>query len=225
LGSILAPLVISPFALAWYALMHSLARKPRARELFQLIFRWYSACLLFTACAGAVVADALLRGWFPPAYAEQEMIIPLIALANVLYGLFDLFAVGLHVRNKVGYSVFYMPCAALLNLLCNMLLIPRYGTIGAALATLLAYLALAIMAYIVNQRIYPISFEIGRFTLALGPGVICYMAAFWLLHLTAHDIASMLFHWSLIAALIGGYGCVLLALCKFPLHKRRANKQ
>lgn len=225
LSSMLAPLVISPFALAWYALMHSLARKPRAKELFQLIFRWYSTCLLFAACAGAVVADALLRGWFPPAYAEQEMIIPLIALANVLYGLFDLFAVGLHVRNKVGYSVFYMPCAAFLNLLCDIVLIPRYGTMGAALATLLAYLALAIMAYVVNQRVYPIPFEIGRFTLALALGVICYTVAFWLLHLTAHDIVNTLFHWCLIVALLCSYGCVLLALCKFPLRKLRANKQ
>jgi hypothetical protein len=46
---------------------------------------------------------------------------------------------------------------------------------GAALATLFAYIFLACIAYIVNQRIYPVDFETGLFLMALLVGFVLYI--------------------------------------------------
>ena len=57
-------------------------------------------------------------------------------------------------------------------------------------STLIAYIVLAVLAYIVNQRIYPVPFEIGRFFLAVLVGVIIYL---WKLHVDifyAIDLAN-----------------------------------
>lgn len=216
LGNVAAPLVIAPFALAWYSILHALARNTRAHELFRQVFRWYSALLLFTACLIATCAHLLLRWFFPPAYASLSAIIPLIALANVWYGLFDIFSVGVHVQRKIWYSVIYLPAAALLNLCLNLLLIPRYGAVGAALATMLAYFALAVMAYIVNQYVYAIAFELARFGLALVLGIGCYAAVQWILQSPA---LSEPLRCLLTALLLILYAVILVRLCKIPLGK------
>jgi Membrane protein involved in the export of O-antigen and teichoic acid len=219
LGNVAAPLVIAPFALAWYSILHALARNARAQELFRQIFRYYSALLLFTACVVATGAHLLLRWWFPPTYATLAPIIPFIALSNVWYGLFDLFSVGIHVRGKIWYSVIYLPIAACLNLLLNFLLIPPYGALGAALATLLSYFALTVMAYLVNQSVYAIAFELDRFAVALVLGIACYGCTQWLAVL---PLLHGPVRYILILLVLCSYAIVLLILCKLPLRRSLA---
>jgi O-antigen/teichoic acid export membrane protein len=51
---------------------------------------------------------------------------------------------------------------AIANLILNLILIPRFGILGAALATLLSYMLLPIIEYPIVRRIYPIPYEWGR---------------------------------------------------------------
>jgi hypothetical protein len=59
-------------------------------------------------------------------------------------------------------------------------LIPLYGAIGAAASTLLAYAILALMAFTVNQRLYPIPFETGLFITLLVIGLGLYLGSIFL---------------------------------------------
>ena len=52
--------------------------------------------------------------------------------------------------------------AAAVNIAVNLLLIPIIGFPGAAWATLIAYFVMAVMTYIMTQRIYPMKYEWGR---------------------------------------------------------------
>src|SRR5262249_20567846 len=64
-----------------------------------------------------------------------------------------------------------------LNVALNLVLIPLYGPMGAAASTLLAYVVLAIIAYVVNQRIYPVPYEIGKFIFAVLVGAALYIGS------------------------------------------------
>ena len=44
----------------------------------------------------------------------------------------------------------------------NFALIPRFGMLGAAWATVLAYAVMAGLGFCISQRLYPIPFETGR---------------------------------------------------------------
>src|SRR5262249_41701712 len=50
----------------------------------------------------------------------------------------------------------------LVNVGANMLLIPRIGIMGGAIATLAAYMVMAAAIYRESQRVYPIPYEWGR---------------------------------------------------------------
>ncbi|HCI78611.1 MAG TPA: hypothetical protein DHW02_02855, partial [Ktedonobacter sp.] len=90
------------------------------------------------------------------------------------YGLYYIVNVGLNIKRKTWISSVFSTIAAITNLILNLVLIPRYGAMGAAIATLLAYIVLVLVAYIVNQRMYPLPLEIGKFALAFVLGAVLY---------------------------------------------------
>ncbi len=164
-------LLVTPFELAWPTMMYTIARRPNAADLFRLVFRWFSLVLLCAALGMALIGSTVLGVLFPGAYRAAAPIIPVIAASGVLYGLYQVFMVGANVRRKPWFVAVSIAAAASMNVLLNLLLIPAYGAMGAALSTLLAYAALALIAYLGNQSMYPIPFEIGRFLGAAAGGV------------------------------------------------------
>ena len=100
-----------------------------------------------------------------------------------------------------------MSIAASVNLLLNIFFIPRFGAMGAAVSTLLAYMALVLVTYIVNQKIYPIPFEIGIFCIGLLLGSAFYMTGNFLAQAQEIYIA-----WGIYFAFFVLYGVCLACL-------------
>ncbi|GCE06860.1 lipopolysaccharide biosynthesis protein [Dictyobacter aurantiacus] len=207
LGNILGPLVITPFSLAWYSALHALARQTRARELFGLVFRWYCIALLVMVFGVSLLANDILRLFFPPSYTLAAPIVPLIALSNVFFGLFEFFNLGIVLRGKLRFNLLLLPLAALINLGGNCLLVPAFGGIGAAGATLLAYVFLALLACLVNQHLYPVPLDLALCAAGLLLGGLYYALYQWLLPLD-----QPLFHCLATASLIACYALSLWLL-------------
>ena len=85
---------------------------------------------------------------------------------------------------------------------------------GAALSTLLAYMLLAFIAYLINQRIYPIPFEIGRFIVALLVGVALYVGSTFLAQGQTTYVA-----WGIYICALCLYGGCLALLGEFEMRK------
>ena len=63
-------------------------------------------------------------------------------------GIRTVVGLGTSLQRKTWLVSVYSTIAALINIGANILLIPVYGTMGAALATLIAYVAMTLMAYL-----------------------------------------------------------------------------
>jgi len=174
LGGVLSSVIIAPFSLAWPSTMYAIAKKDNAADIFRLVFRWFSIVLLFAAFGLAFISTIVLDVFFPPSYHSAAPIIPIITMSIMFYGAYVFMTVGVSIRRKTWFAVAFTTTSALVNVGLNLVLIPLYGSMGAALSTLLAYVVLVLFAYIVNQRIYPVPFEIGLFIIALLLGIALY---------------------------------------------------
>ncbi len=175
LGGILSVVILSPFILAWPSAMFTIAKRDDAAQIFRLVFRWFSIVLLLAAFAFSLVSIVVLDVLFPPAYHSAAPVIPIIAFSLMFYGIYNVFAVGVGVRRKTWLTAIFMTLSALVNVGLNIVLIPRYGSMGAATSTLIAYAFLALISYVANQWIYPVPFEIGKFMIALSIGIAIYI--------------------------------------------------
>ena len=180
LGGILNVVILVPFTLAWPSAVYTIAKRDDAPRIFRLVFLWYSIVLLFAAFALSLVSTITLDLFFPSTYRSAAAIIPIIALSTMFYGVYNIFAVGTAIRRKTWFAVFFTSSSALVNVGLNLVLIPLYGAMGAAISTLLAYAFLSMIAYIVNQWIYPIPFEISTFIIALMIGTGFYAGSSFL---------------------------------------------
>jgi O-antigen/teichoic acid export membrane protein len=73
---------------------------------------------------------------------DAAAIVPLVVAGSVAYGLAQYVAVPLQLQRRVRlYGSLLAGCFAL-NIVANVALIPRYGIVGAAIATVIAYAAL-----------------------------------------------------------------------------------
>lgn len=170
LGAVLSTLIISPFQLAWPTTMYGVARRKEAPHIFQLIFRWFSLVLLFVAFGISIAGPLILDVLFPANYRSAAPLISIIAESIVFYGLYIVFMAGASIRRKTWMPAAFTGLAALVNVALNLVLIPLFSSAGAAASTLIAYIVLALVAYLANQRIYPVPYEIKRFVLALLSG-------------------------------------------------------
>ncbi len=177
LGGVLSTLVISPFSLAWPAMMFSVAKRKDAPQIFQVVFRYFSTLLLFVAFGVSIASTVLLTVLFPKSYHSAAPIIPVIAESIVFYGLYIVLMCGASIRRITWMPAAFTAAAALTNVLVNLVLIPLYGSGGAAASTLIAYILLAVVAYVANQRIYFIPYDLKRFLSALLIGVALYLGA------------------------------------------------
>jgi len=169
--------ILAPFSLAWPTALYAIAKRDDAARIFAVVFRYYGLVLLFLTFGFSLASTAILFLLFPSPYHAAASIVPVVALSIMFYGVFDMFCIGIGIRRNTWYAVLLTGLAATTNVVCNLALIPRYGAMGAALATLIACVVLAGIAYIVNQRIYPIPFEIEKLGVALLVGVAMYLGA------------------------------------------------
>lgn len=220
LGSVLSVLVIGPFLLAWPTTMFTIATRKDAPQVFTAVFRWFSMFLLFAAFGLSIMGKIILTVLFPASYHVAASIIPIIALSLVLYGVYYLFMIGANVKRKTWVTAVFTTIAAVVNITLNLILIPTYGAMGAAIATLVAYIALVLSAYIVNQKIYALPFEIGVFLLALFSGIAFYVGGNFFAQTQSIYVAWAINFASLL--LYGGFlSCLGLSITRSkssPLH-------
>jgi len=215
LGSAISVVIMGPFALAWPASVFAIAKREDATRVFTLVFRWFSLFLLFSAFGLSLVGVWFLNWLFPVAYHSAAFVIPIVAISIALYGVYYIFKSGLDIKRKTWLISVYTTFAALVNIALNLFLIPRYGAMGAALSTLVAYTALATVAYIVNRRIYPIPYEVGLFLMALFVGIALYMGSDFLAQAQSIYVA-----WGIHIATLGLYGVYLVVLGLFLIRKQ-----
>ena len=174
LGGLLGVVILSPFSLAWPTAMFTIAKRDDAPSVYQMVFRWYSMLLLFSAFALSLASTVVFDFFFPPTYSSAAPVIPIVALSILFYAVYNFFNTGISIQRKTWFAVVFTTIAAVINVCFNIILIPRYGAMGAAWSTLLAYAILTVVAYIVNQRIYAIPFEIDIFVIGLIAGIVLY---------------------------------------------------
>lgn len=205
LGNVVSVVVLSPFALAWPSTLFTIAKRENAPYVFRLVFRWYSIVLLFVSFALTLAGTMSLYLFFPPTYSRAVSVIPIIVLSTIFFSIYTIFTTGQSIRRKTWYNSVFTTLAALINVGFNLVLIPLYGAIGSALSTLFAYMLLAFMTYAVNQRLYPIPYEVGIFALELLVGIAFYAGS----SIVAPGL-GMSVAWGISVAVLVPYGGFLL---------------
>ena len=134
----------------------------RSKEIFSQVATYNVVILAGLGLASVFFGRELIEILASAKYAEAEAVVPIIVAASVLQAMFDIPCKGIYLQGKTGYLLPLYAIPASLNIALNFLLIPRFGMMGAAWATLIGYAFMIVLTVVISQRIYPIPYEYGR---------------------------------------------------------------
>jgi O-antigen/teichoic acid export membrane protein len=179
-GYMLNYLVVQPFFVMWQSRMFAIYAQPGHRKIFGQFFTLYAMALTYAGLGLAILSPEIVRIMVSPRFAASQEIIPIVAFAYIIYGIGYYVQVGMFVTNRTGLIGAIGAAGAAINLTLNYFLVLRYGMMGAAWATLLSFLAIALASYWMSNRVYPLPLRVGGVSLAIMLAAVLYLGSRWL---------------------------------------------
>jgi O-antigen/teichoic acid export membrane protein len=148
------------FRLAWPAFAYSIEDDREARRTYSYVLTY----LLFVCC-WVSVGLGVLAPWLVEVLAPKHAFhraadaVALLAFASTAYAGYTVVAIGIGRARQTQFNWIVTGAAALVNVVLNVVLIPPYGMIGAAISTAAAYLALFLLMVVNSQRVYPVAYQ------------------------------------------------------------------
>ena len=229
LGFMLAPTAVGWYAAAYKPVLVVLALPvsfflglfpvlsrtyAESREEFRQIvtssLRLASIFALPIGVGGVFLANPIIHLLFGPAYAESVLVFQILSCSAVLVILRGTYRQAL---SAAGWARVDLRCAAVsagLNVCLNLLFIPHYGIVGAAVATLFSEMVWLTAAsysfcrYVDRVSVWPMLMQPIVAAIAMGTGFVLTQSFFWPLQ----ALISLLFYFGVL---------LLLNLTQLPL--------
>jgi len=168
-GMMVASLFTAPFRSIWTTRMFEIAKQEDGHKVYARVTTYFLMGSLTISLGMSCIAKDALRVMADASYWSAYHIVPLIAVSHVAVGLISVAGVGLLIQHKTKLIAFSTTAALIVNLIMCFALIPVWGAVGAALATLVSFIVrLAIDTYN-SQKLFHVSYDWRRLgqTLAL----------------------------------------------------------
>jgi O-antigen/teichoic acid export membrane protein len=153
-------LLFTAFQIAWPAFAYSIEDEGEAKRAYSYVLTY----LLFIA-AWAAVGLSLFAPWIvhllgqKPSYWPAANAIPALAYSSVFFAGFVVITIATARARQTKFNWIAGTAAGLLNFGLNLWLIPAYGMLGAAYATLAAYILLMLVRTWNAQKVYRVEYQ------------------------------------------------------------------
>lgn len=165
-------LLLTAFRLAWPAFAYSIEDDREARRTYGYVLTYLVLVTTWVATALALLSPWII-GWIAaPAFASSSRVVGPLAFSTVAFAAYIVVAIGVGRAKRTQFNWVVTGAAAAVNVALNLLLIPPYGMMGAAVATIAAYTTMFAGMVWWAQRIYPVPYQWRRVITATSTGVV-----------------------------------------------------
>jgi O-antigen/teichoic acid export membrane protein len=154
------------------------ANNANAKNTYATITKYY------TICGSAILLVVVYIDFFKTLLIKNEAywvalsIVPIILLANLCLGIYHNLSVWYKVTDRTKYGAYISVIGAFITLGLNIVLIPKIGYMGAAVATLAAYGGMMFLSYFLGRKYYRVPYDVKRLgtylVIAIGFGGVSF---------------------------------------------------
>jgi len=157
----LSSAIVNPFVGAFMPVCLSLwanGEKIAVQEFLGQSLRYYLLIAIPVIAGIAAVGSELIHVMASEKYLVGAEIIPYVTMGMFIHGATVFFGAGLYI-NKQGITMsLIVLLAAVINLLLNLLWVPRYGIMGAAFATMAASFIIVVLSSWYGRQVLRVTF-------------------------------------------------------------------
>ena len=164
-------LLLTAFRMAWPAFAYSIKSDEEAKRTYAWVLTYLVVLSTWIATTLALLSPWLVAWLTDPQFASASRVVGPLAFAAVSFGGFIVLSIGIGRARRTQFTWVITGVAAVVNVTLNLTLIPSYGMMGAAIATVAAYTVMfAGMAWWA-QRIFPCPYQWRRVLTAAAAGI------------------------------------------------------
>ena len=164
-------LLLTAFRLAWPAFAYSIEDDREARRTYAYVLTYLILVTTWVATGLTLLSPWIVDWLAAPAFASASRVVGPLAFAAVAFGGYIVVAIGLGRARRTQFNWVVTGAAAAVNVALNLILIPPYGMMGAAIATVSAYATMFVGMSVWGQRVYRVPYQWRRVATAAAAGV------------------------------------------------------
>ncbi|MBS3742114.1 MAG: oligosaccharide flippase family protein [Candidatus Cloacimonetes bacterium] len=159
-ANLIDTLIVRSFRTAFIPLAWKKLKEENAKRFYSKLLTYYTFIVFWIALFISVYAKGIIHTFaLRKSYWDAYKIVAIVVFAIGIKGSFSILKMGLQFTKKTKYIAYIVLSAAIINIALNFVLIPYLQMYGAALATLISFLFIAVVGYKTSHKFYPIQFE------------------------------------------------------------------
>jgi len=171
-------LINAAFQYAWPPFAYSLLQdRELARATYSKVLTFFLLITLLVTVGLAVFAREALLILAPPSYAPSAQLVPWLCYSTIAWGLAGIVSIGFEIAKKSYHFTVATILGASITTGLNLLLISRWGVIGAVVATMLGNLAALSYCYVSGQHHFHIDYEVRKVLTIAAAATLTIVAA------------------------------------------------
>jgi O-antigen/teichoic acid export membrane protein len=165
-------LLLTAFRTAWPAFAYSIERDDEAKSAYGFVLTYLVLISTWVATALALLSPWLVRWLAAPQYGSASRVVGPLAFSTVAFAGYIVIAIGVGRARRTQFNWVVSGLAAVVNIGLCFALIPSHGMMGAAIATVVAYVVMFVAMTWWSQRVYRVPYQWRRVVTAAAAGVV-----------------------------------------------------
>ena len=158
--AVLITIFIQIFRLAAEPFFFNQSRNEGAQRMYARVMKFFviACCFMFLIVALFLEIWKYLIAAKHPEFAEGIHIVPILSMGSVFLGVYYNLSVWYKLTNRNMTGAYITIAGAVITIVLNILLIPKFHYTGAAWATFICYAFMMVVSYVLGQKHYPIPY-------------------------------------------------------------------
>jgi O-antigen/teichoic acid export membrane protein len=155
------------FQQAWGPFAFSIMNDDNAKQVYASVFLLYGYVMGFLAASLMLFAPEVLMLLTAPAYHDAAWVAGILGYNLVLIGFTYIAVIGTSIAKITAPYGMAMLLATILTVILDILLIPKFGKEGSAIATVAAQLIVPAYLFYRGNKVYPIQYKYNEVVIAM----------------------------------------------------------
>lgn len=156
---LMSVLAFTPFETVWTAQRFEIAKQQDAEAIYARVFLYMNVALGAVALVICLFIRDVLYVMSDPAFLPAYKLVPLLVAGQIIFVWAAYWNTGIYISGRTSVLASGAVVLVVTTLIINFILIPPFGSYGAAWATIVAYAVRFLWIYYYAQRHYPIRYE------------------------------------------------------------------
>lgn len=178
--AIFLSIFITAFRLGAEPFFFSHAKNKNAKQTYATILHYFviALAILFVA----LVANIEILKFFirKEEYWVGLPAIPYLLLGYVCLGIYMNLSIWYRLSDQTRFGLYISVIGALITIVLNIILIPKFSYMGSAWVSMLAYATMMVISYLLGQKHYPIPYNLKKILVYLILSTIIVFTSFFL---------------------------------------------